>query len=133
MSLDALHCKPRTLEIIAQSGGSYLVGLKENQKEFLKQVKHVVENQPFLFQDSEIEKGHGRIEERSYEFFDLLEMAELQRWQNCKLKTAIKVSRFREEMKIKKRSFEQSYYLTNEVGNYEELSKADARSLASRD
>lgn len=51
-------------------------------------------------------------------------MEKEERWQNCKLKIAIKVIRFREEMKIGKRSFEQSYYLTNEVGNYEELSKA---------
>ena len=124
VSLDALHLKPLTLEIIAQSKGSYLVGLKENQKELLKQVRHVAENQPSLFQESEIEKGHGRIEERSYEYFDLLEMEKEERFKNCKLKTAIKVIRFREEMKSGKRSFEQSYYLTNEVGNYEELSKA---------
>jgi predicted transposase YbfD/YdcC len=124
VSLDALHLKPKTLEIIAQSGGSYIVGLKENQKQLLKQIRHVVENQPSLFQDSEIEKGHGRIEERSYAFFDLLEIDKEERFKNCKLKTVVKVSRFREEMKSGKRSFELSYYLTNEVGNYEELSKA---------
>ncbi len=33
ISLDALHCKPKTLEIMTVGGGKYLVGLKENQKE----------------------------------------------------------------------------------------------------
>ncbi len=37
ISLDALHCQPQTLEIIAESKGKYLVGLKENQKQLLKE------------------------------------------------------------------------------------------------
>ncbi len=37
ISLDALHCKVATLEIITQEGGKYLVGLKENQKQLKKQ------------------------------------------------------------------------------------------------
>ena len=124
VSLDALRLKPLTLEKIAESGGSYMVGLKENQKELLKQVIQVVKNQAVLWKESEIEKGHGRLEFRSYEFFDLLDVKKARRWHNCKLKTAIKVSRYREELRSGKRSFEQSYYLTNEVGSYEELSKA---------
>ncbi len=38
--------------------------------------------------------------------------------------TAIKVMREREEVKSGKKSREESYYLTNEVGNYEELAQA---------
>jgi hypothetical protein len=48
VSLDALHCKPKTLSLIAQSGGVYLVGLKENQKELLNDVKEAIETLPVL-------------------------------------------------------------------------------------
>jgi predicted transposase YbfD/YdcC len=46
------------------------------------------------------------------------------RWKACQIKTAIKVKREREELKSGKKSSEESYYLSNEVGNYEELSQA---------
>ena len=37
------------------------------------------------------------------------------------MRTVIKVIRQREELKTGKKSREESYYLTNEVGNYEEI------------
>jgi len=99
VSLDALHCKPATLEIISQSGGKYLVGLKDNQKQLCRQIRWVVEHQAFLFKSLGIEKGHGRIEERSYEFYDILEMKKDERWNGCGLKTMIQVSRDSQELK----------------------------------
>ena len=67
ISLDALHCKAQTLEMIALAKGKYLVGLKENQKELLNQVKKNMEKQAILWERSNIEKGHGRIEVRRIE------------------------------------------------------------------
>lgn len=121
ISFDALHLKPQTLEPIVTEGGKYLVGLKENQKELLRQILRAVESQTRLFKSFGIEKGHGRPEARSYEFYDILELEKDERWNGCGLKTAIKVSRESEELKSGKRSLKTSYYLTNEVGNYEEL------------
>jgi predicted transposase YbfD/YdcC len=124
ISLDALHCKPLTLEIMAQSKGKYLVGLKENQKQMKKQVSLVSEKQAFLAKLGNEEKGHGRIEVREYEFYDILEMKKCERWAGCQIRTAIKVKRERIELKSGKKSVEQSYYLSNEIGNYEELAEA---------
>lgn len=124
VSLDALHCKPATLKIITQAGGRYLVGLKENQKELTKQINRSMKNQAFLFRSKTEEKGHGRIEVRGYEFYDVLELEKEERWNNCQIRTAIKVSRAREELKSGKSSREESCYLSNEVGNYEELAAA---------
>lgn len=124
ISLDALHCKPLTLEIITAERGKYLVGLKENQKELSKQIRMAMENQPILFKSKTLEKGHGRIEIREYEFYDILEMKKEERWNDCQIKTAIKVRRERAELKSGKISCEESIYLTNEVGNYEELAQA---------
>jgi len=124
VSLDALHCKPLTLEKIAQSGGKYVVGLKDNQKHLLKQMSREIERQAFLFVSSGVEKGHGRIDTRRYEFYDILEMKKAERWNQCQMKTLIKVMRERENLTSGKSSREASYYLSNEVGNYEELSQA---------
>ncbi|MEO8074536.1 MAG: ISAs1 family transposase [Acidobacteriota bacterium] len=124
ISLDALHCKPVTLEIISQNKGRYVVGLKENQKELKKQVERASANQSFLAELSTLEKGHGRIEARRYEFYDLLELKKVQRWQSCQIRTAIKVKRERTELKNGKKSMEESYYLSNIVGDYEELAEA---------
>ncbi|MBA4183431.1 MAG: ISAs1 family transposase [Acidobacteria bacterium] len=124
MSLDALHCKPKTLLLITQARGKYVVGLKENQKQLLKQVSQAIEQQAVLYKSVGFEKGHGRIETRGYEFYDILEMTKADRWQFCQMRTVIKVSREREEVKTGKKSQEQSYYVSNEVGRYEQLSKA---------
>ena len=72
ISLDALHGKPKTLEKIVEKGGKYLIGLKENQKQLLRQVVKASENQTVLQRFSGVEKGHGRIERRTYEFYDLI-------------------------------------------------------------
>ena len=127
ISLDALHCKPLTLAIMSESKGKYLVGLKENQKQLKKQITWAMENQSILFKTQSREKSHGRIEVRKYEFYDVLELDKAVRWKTCQIKTAIKVKREREELKSGKSSCEESYYLTNESGNYEELGQAIRR------
>ena len=83
-----------------------------------------MENQANLCQMAQVEKSHGRIELRKYEFYDVLELEKAERWKTCQIKTAIKVTREREELKSGKSSCEESYYVTNEVGNYEELASA---------
>ena len=127
VSLDALHCKPLTLEIISQAGGKYLVGLKGNQKELRKAVRQAMGNQASLFKTTSVEKGHGRLEVREYEIYDLLEMKRDERWERCQIKTVVKIRRERVELKSGKRSLEESYYVTNEVGRYEELCEAVRR------
>ena len=127
ISLDALHCKPLTLSIINESGGKYLVGLKENQKQLKKQITRAMANQSILLKTASREKSHGRIESRGYEFYDVLELEKAERWKTCQIKTAIKVRRERVELKSGKNSCEESYYLSNEVGNYEEIAEAIRR------
>lgn len=124
ISLDALHCKPKTLAIITREGGKYLVGLKDNQKELKKQICRAMANQSSLLRIKTQEKGHGRLETRIYRFYDVLEMAKDERWKESQIKTAILVKRERIELKTNKTSVEESFYLTNEIGKYEELAEA---------
>jgi predicted transposase YbfD/YdcC len=127
ISFDALHCKPQTLEIIAQASGKYLVGLKENQRELLTEVIKTSQTQAIVWETREHTKEHGRHETRKYEFYDILEIKKDERWKNCQIRTAIKVIREREEIKSGKKSLETSYYVSNEVGKYEELAQAIRR------
>ncbi len=92
-----------------------------------KQVSLASEQQPFLIKLGTAEKGHGRIEVREYEFYDVLEMKKCERWNDCQIKTAIGVKRERIIVKSGKKSVEESYYLTNAVGGYEELAEAVRR------
>jgi predicted transposase YbfD/YdcC len=127
VSLDALHCKPKTLDLIVQSGGIYLVGLKANQKELLNEIKESIESLPLIYQSESIEKGHGRIEHRKYQVCDISSARKAGRWKNCEVNTIIKVSRYREEIKIEKQSFETSYYISNQDENVGELCVAIRR------
>jgi predicted transposase YbfD/YdcC len=127
LSLDALHCQVGTLALVVAGRGKYLVGVKNNQKKLLGEVRKVSATQTCLWKESTIEKGHGRIEDRKYEFYDLLETAKNEKWAQCQMRTAVKVTRVRERVKTGRRSREESYYVTNEVGNYEELSRAIRR------
>jgi len=124
VSFDALPCQAATLEIITREGGKYLVGLKENQKQLKRQINLAIANESCLMSIKTQEKGHGRIERRNYHFFDVLELEKDKRWKDCQIKTAIKVRRERIEIKTNKTSLEESFYLSNEVGKYEELTQA---------
>lgn len=42
LTLDALHCQPKTLKAIVKSKNDYVIGLKNNHKFLLKQVKKTV-------------------------------------------------------------------------------------------
>lgn len=127
ITFDALHCNPKTLELITQGNGKYVVGLKNNQKELLKQVINEAKNTATLSEMSQTEKGHGRIDTRNYEIFDILEMEKAGRWDDCQIRTAIKVKRTRAEVKTGKQSVETSWYISNEVGKYEEIMEAVRR------
>lgn len=127
ITLDALHCNPKTLCVITQASGKYVVGLKNNQQELFKQVVAQTKNAAVLFQVRADEKGHGRVETRSYEIFDILEMEKAERWAECQMRTIIKVKRERTEIKTGTESVETSWYVSNEVGKYEDTVEAIRR------
>ena len=124
ISLDALHCKPQTLEPIAVGGGIYLVGLKENQKEMFWEVQEMIGYLPCLYETESLEKGHGRIEQRKYQVSDISQIYQDQRWHKCHIRRAVKVRRERVEIKSGKQSVETSYYLSNETTNLAQLCQA---------
>ena len=121
ISLDALHCNAPTLLPIAAAGGIYLVGLKENQAEMLSEVQQMTEQLPCLWETASLEKGHGRIEQRKSQVFDISDIYQDERWHKCQIKRAVKVTRERVEIRSGKQSVETSYYLSNETTNLSQL------------
>ena len=137
ISMDALHCKPHTLEPINESGGIYLVGLKDNQKELLSECLDVIRFSKPTFNfisaeccptkyrpDASIKAKHGRIEKREYDIYNISKQDKHQRWGNCKINTLIKVKRDITEVKTQKKYIEISYYISNQNDNYLELCHA---------
>ena len=121
VSLDALHCKPLTLAPIVAEGGIYLVGLKGNQKEMFAEVQAETAHLPCLYESESLEKGHGRIEQRKYQVYDIADIYQDKRWNACDIKTVVKIKRERLEVKSGKESTETSYYLSNQTTNLAEL------------
>ncbi len=124
ITLDALHLKPETIAPIAQAGGVYLVGLKENQKEMFWEVKQMSRFMPLVYQTESLEKGHGRIEHRCYRVYDIEGLYKDERWNTSDIRTAVRVMRERQEIRTGKISRETSYYLSNQADKFGQLCEA---------
>lgn len=127
ISLDALHCKPDTLEPINEANGIYLVGLKENQKELLRDCTDFVRfSKPdFTYSHEDVAKPkHGRKEKRTYRVYNIAKEKKDIRWDKSKIDTVIEVKREIENVKKSVKYEEISHYISNQDNNYIELCHA---------
>jgi predicted transposase YbfD/YdcC len=113
VTLDALHTDPTTLEQIVGQGGQYIVQVKGNQKELTKDLTSKARRLDVLNTIIEHDKGHGRVEKRTYQFFDIQNCIFDKRWAPCHLNSLIVVNRLFEVVKSGKIMKEQSFYITN--------------------
>lgn len=124
VTLDALPCNPTTLEMLAEKG-TYVVGLKDNQKELKRVVsEEIASSEPIYATPQESEKQSGRLETRQYEVYEVEKVAKAQRWNQSGIKIAIQVERERIELGSGKRSVETSLYLSNESEDLPEVCHA---------
>ncbi|MFT6205418.1 MAG: putative transposase YbfD/YdcC [Spirosomataceae bacterium] len=115
ITADALHLAPKTTELIANSGGVFLIGLKANQKRLLEEMK---ENAAFLTpigQSISLDKGHGRIEKQSYFHYDIGRGYYDERWDKSDFRSLFKVIRERYDLLGTESNSETAYYLSNEA------------------
>jgi predicted transposase YbfD/YdcC len=70
-TLDALHCQKETTTLITQSKNDYIIALKGNQKNLLKQVVQITESQPPRSQTQAVDISHGRHLVRKVSVFDI--------------------------------------------------------------
>lgn len=114
LSMDPLHFKPDTLIPIHGAGGFFLAGLKGNQKELLAEMEFCSRQLPCCYQYApKPEKGHGRIEQRTYSCFDVEGAYFDKRWDKAGFKTLVRAERQRFVCNRQTNSVQVSYYLSN--------------------
>ena len=115
VTLDAGHCNPLTTAQIEQAQGGYVVQGKANQPTVLAAVHTLVATAPSLGTLPNVDKAHGRLEERHATFFSLADLPLPPRWQASGLRHVIRVDRTTKQLKTAKRSQAVAYYLTNQA------------------
>lgn len=113
ITADALHLCPAMTEPIAQVGGIFLIGLKENQKELLAEMKRHTACLMPADEQLTVDKGHGRLEQRHYFQYDVSQAYVEQRWDKSNFQSLFKVERTRIHLKTGLQSVETAYYLSN--------------------
>lgn len=113
ITADALHLNPTTTDFIAQSGGVFLIGLKGNQGNLYRDMKQYAIFLKAVNQDVTIEKGHGRVEKRSYFHYDISEVSMDKKWDKTNFKSLFEVHRERFVTSTGKESREIDYYISN--------------------
>jgi predicted transposase YbfD/YdcC len=113
ITADALHLRPATTAPIEQAGGTFLFGLKGNQKELLADMEsHAACHRP-VAERTDHEKGHGRIEKRRYRLYDVSGAYFDERWEHSGFRSLVVADRERTIVKTGKASAETAFYLSN--------------------
>ena len=91
VTIDAMGCQQKIAQQIIDQKGDYVLGLKGNQSATLDAIEeHFSTTQETnLTQFQDIDKGHGRIEKRTYFGANSEEILDLKEWPG--LKSAVKV------------------------------------------
>lgn len=114
LTLDALHLTPLTINAIHLAKGVYVVGLKSNQKHLYRYClcKSLVKKSLYERTDA-IQRGHGRLEERTYSCFSINPLALDLRWKDSGMATFICVKRIRQNLDGTQLTEEVSYFISN--------------------
>jgi len=113
ITTDALHLSPSTTEPINQAGGVFIIGLKNNQEILCTAMKNYATKATVIDQIVTVEKGHGRVERRSYFHYDISGQTFAKRWEKTEFKSLFKVQRERFICNAEKESNEVDYYISN--------------------
>jgi predicted transposase YbfD/YdcC len=93
ITLDAMHCNPESLQPITFQGGVYLTALKGNQPDLYETCARIVLKDDPDAKSFSVDKGHGRITERTAKLFCLETVHMDARWYGCRPKYLIALTR----------------------------------------
>lgn len=113
VSMDALHCNPQTLALIAQAQGTYLVQVKGNQPELEHLCGTLALCEPALSSLAHLDKGHGRVTVRTHHLLALRAGVLDVRWAPCQARYLVAVHRETYTYATRTTATELSYYVTN--------------------
>lgn len=118
ITVDALHCEPELLNIVESNKGKYIVQTKDNQKLMRAELKAMRRCLPAEAIYKTHDKGHGRVESRTYESYDLrhplFEDCLDQRWQDSGIRTLIVCHRKFTIIKTNEVEQQTSWYISND-------------------
>ena len=132
LTMDALHCDPATTSFVENNGGVYLIQVKGNQKVLLNQVKTSIEKTPCLYDETTLDKAHGRIEQRRNQIYSIAHLEFADRWTSSSIKTLVVTNRFVIDVKTEKEYTEVSYRISNQPVRKEEFEIMDDLAKAVR-
>lgn len=132
VTMDALHCDPKTTSLMENHGGVYLIQVKGNQKTLLNQVKTSILNTPCLYDRTTLDKAHGRIEQRRNQIYSIAHLEFADRWIDSCIKTLVVTNRFVIDVKTEKEYREVSYRISNQPVWKEEFEIMDDLAKAVR-
>jgi predicted transposase YbfD/YdcC len=128
ITLDALHLIPETVKKIAGNQGIYMAGVKDNQEHLYEDMVTTCCHQQPLTAFTEVEKGHGRIDKRTYRSYDIAQQYFDDRWADACFQTLVEVERQSVQLNTGTESKEVSYYISNAIvkdkSDQQELFKA---------
>ena len=103
----------KNFEIAEERNIALLIQLKENQKTLFEQVEHDCNRfKPLNIQEDPFEKGHGRLEQRTYEVFTSEMLKKWPEWRHAR--RIIRVTRIRERIGVyKEPKIKVSYFGSN--------------------
>lgn len=113
LTTDAMHTNPETLSQVAAAGGHYLAQIKGNQPDLLALAAARAAQEPPLARHTQVEKGHGRVVQRTSTLFALRPRDLQKRWRTAQ--PAYMVQMYREVYNSKTQEVvrETSYHMTN--------------------
>lgn len=115
ITLDALHLIPETVNRISGEQGIYVAGIKDNQLELHEHLSNLCPHLSALSERQEVEKGHGRIDKRTYKSYDIAQEYFDDRWTNAHFQTLVEVERQSVQLNTGIESKEVSYYISNAI------------------
>ena len=132
ITADAMHCQTHTAEIIRAEGADYMLQVKDNQRHLSKEISaffhKTYRDSPQVLEErhfEEIEKAHGRINERNYRLLPITDwLAGIEHWKD--MQSVVEVTRKRTFKKKGKEQTEQevSYYITSLGDDVKEAARA---------
>jgi predicted transposase YbfD/YdcC len=127
-----MHCHTHTAEVIRVEGADYMLQIKDNQHHLFKEISvffhKTYRDSPQVLEEryfEEIEKAHGRINERNYRLLPITDwLAGMTHWKD--IQSVVEVTRKRTFKKKGKEQIEQevSYYITSLGDDVKEAARA---------
>ena len=128
VTIDAMGTQTDIAEKIINNGADYILAVKENQKQFLEEIKDEFKFSKNIETDTNIDIGHGRIETRTCSVISDFLFIENKNDKWKKLKQVIKIESIREFKNSEKQTEKATRYYISNLNNKAKQYQTNIRS-----